>query len=45
MWVFMRFYIEGNEIDVEDPLFHLPIEKVDEMIKYLTEYKNEFQPF
>lgn len=34
----MRFYLEGHEIDVSDPTFHLPIEKAKEIIQTLTEY-------
>lgn len=37
----MRFYIEGIEVHIDDPLFYLPIEKVDMLIETLTDYKND----
>ena len=38
----MRFYIEGIEVDVSDPTFYLPINKVDEIIQTLTDYKRDY---
>ena len=41
----MRFYIDGIEIDVSnEPLFYMPLDKVNETIKTLTHYKNDNTP-
>lgn len=36
-----RFYIEGIEIDVSDPIFYLSIEHAEEYIETITNYINE----
>jgi hypothetical protein len=36
-----RFYVDEQEIEINDPLFYLPIKKVDQLIKDLTDYKND----
>lgn len=42
--IMARYYVDGLEIEVNNPLFDLPIEKVDELIRQLTEYKNDYAP-
>jgi hypothetical protein len=40
-----RYYdIDGLEIDVSNPLFDLPINKVDDLINHLTEFKHDYMP-
>lgn len=39
-----RFYVDGLEIEVSDPTFYLPLEKVDQHLHTLSEYKNDNQP-
>lgn len=39
-----RFYVDGLEVEVSDPTFYLPLEKVDQYITNLSEYKNDNQP-
>lgn len=36
-----RFFVEGIEVEVNDPVFHLPIEKVDSHLDALTVYRGE----
>lgn len=38
-----RFYVDGIEVEVSDPTFYLPLEKVDQYLTTLSEYKNDNQ--
>lgn len=39
----MRFFIDGYEIDINDPLFHMPNKNVDEMIFSLNYIKEMYE--
>lgn len=40
----MRFYLDGIELDVDDPLFHQDLDETELYIQQLSEYKNDNTP-
>lgn len=39
-----RFYVEGNEIEVDDPLFHLSLKDANSIVFNLVQYVYENIP-
>jgi len=37
-----RFYVEGIEIEINDPTFYQSVEKIQPLIDHLSEYVNDY---